>query len=61
MRYIESITTSRGIRLIQKAAGVEVIFTTGERRYVINTRLTDKAIDQQQIIYAAQRPGDYSK
>ena len=50
----------RGIALTEKGSGVEVKFTSGERRFVLNARLTGNAADQDKIILEAGRPVPYS-
>jgi hypothetical protein len=51
----------RGIILTQKANGVEVRFTTGERRLVLNGKLTGDIADQDKIILSAGKPLDYKE
>lgn len=49
----------RGIILTQKGAGVEVKFPSGEKRFVLNAKLTGDITDQDRIIIAAGEPVNY--
>lgn len=40
----------RGIALTEKGSGVEVKFPSGERRFVLNAKLTGNVADQDKII-----------
>jgi hypothetical protein len=48
-----------GIRLTTKGSAVEVLFPSGEKRLVINAKLTDDISEQDAIIANAGRPADY--
>lgn len=49
----------RDIELTQKASGVEVKYPSGEKRFVLNAKLTDAATDQDRIIIEAGKPKEY--
>jgi len=49
----------RGIELTEKGSGVEVKFPSGEKRYVINCKLTGDTGEQDRIILNAGRAVDY--
>jgi hypothetical protein len=35
-------TTKRGVRFAAKGSGVEITFTTGEKRFMVNAKLPDE-------------------
>jgi hypothetical protein len=49
----------RGIKLTAKGSAVEVLFPSGEKRLVINAKLTDDISEQDAIIANSGRPADY--
>jgi hypothetical protein len=51
--------TRRGIKLTAKGSAVEVLFPSGEKRLVINAKLTGNVAEQDEIILNAGKPSDY--
>lgn len=49
----------RGILLTEKGNGVEVKFPSGEKRFVINAKLTGDKEAQDKIIIEAGKPKEY--
>jgi hypothetical protein len=54
-------TTKRGVRFAAKGSGVEITFTTGEKRFVLGVALPEESDTegQSRIIIAAGRPVAY--
>jgi hypothetical protein len=57
---MKSYINKRGVRFTEKGSGVEIVFTTGEKRFVLATMPAEKDDEgQARIILAAGKPIAY--